>query len=323
MRILSVETSCDDTAVAIVENGRKVLISLVSSQEQIHAQYGGVVPEVASRQHLTTIFPLIEQALSRTKLTVRQIDALAVTTGPGLLGSLLVGVNAVRTLGYLWGKPVISVNHLLGHLYSGFLTPAQVQFPILGVIVSGGHTEFVAAKKHGDYKYVGGTYDDAAGEAFDKTARLLGLAYPGGPAISRAAEEGKPGQVSLPRPMLNEGGPNLSFSGLKTAVSRLPLETLKKTDVAYEFQEAVAEVLGAKLGAAIEAVSPKTIIFGGGVAANGRIRNELARVAGEAGVEFVVSEPKYCTDNAAMIGAAAYFIANPRKDKWYNAKVKI
>jgi len=190
MKILAIETSCDDTSVAIVEGGKKVLINLVSSQEKIHAKFGGIIPEVASRAHMEMIFPMIDAALKRTKLTSQNIDAIAVTTNPGLLGSLLVGVNAAKTLGLLWNKPVIATNHLLGHIYAGELSD-RLEFPLVALVASGGHSELVLMKQHGDYEYLGGTRDDAAGEAFDKAARVLGLGYPGGPAISAEAEKAK------------------------------------------------------------------------------------------------------------------------------------
>jgi N6-L-threonylcarbamoyladenine synthase len=347
MRILAIESSCDDTAVAVVENGRRVLVSLVASQEKIHAAFGGVVPEVASRQHLEAIYPLIELALQKTKLLVKQIDAIAVTTNPGLLGSLLVGVNAAKTLGYLWNKPVILVNHLLGHIYAGWLGDAKIEYPLISLVTSGGHSEIVLTRSDGEYKYVGGTRDDAAGEAFDKVARLLKLGYPGGPAVSKAAEAGKVGKLVLPRPMMDEDNFDFSFSGLKTAVTKV---AGNKADIAREFQEAVVEVLTCKLMAAAKKYKAKTIIVGGGVSANKRLREEVQTQALGLGLKVVIPEFKYCTDNAAMIGAAAYALerapmvpsrrssakpSSPRrtkltalppsfrqeKYKWYNANV--
>ena len=330
MKILAVETSCDDTAVAIVENGRKILASRVASQEKLHAQFGGVVPEVASREHIKAIYPLISSVLSEANLRPKDIDLLAVTTGPGLLGSLMVGVNAVRTLSYLWKKKVISVDHLQGHFYSGFLTDAKIEFPVLALIVSGGHTELVLARRQGEYKYLGGTVDDAAGEAFDKAARLLGLGYPGGPAIAIEAaklkiknEKLKKAELSLPRPMINEPGLDMSFSGLKTALSRIP-KGISKAAAAAEFQQAVVDVLVNRVAGAVTTYKPKTVILGGGVAANQALRAGLTEGLSSTGVNFVVAPAKYCTDNAAMIGAAAYFTYDKaKKYEWYNAKVKI
>jgi len=318
MRILAIESSCDDTAVAIVENGRRVLVSLVASQEKLHAKYGGVVPEVASRQHLEAIYPLIELALRRAKLTPAKIDALAVTTNPGLLGSLLVGVNAAKTLGYLWDKPVIGVNHLLGHIYAGWLGNIKIDYPLVSLVTSGGHSEIVLTRRDGEYKYVGGTRDDAAGEAFDKAARLLELGYPGGPAVAEAALAGKAGKVKLPRPMINEDNFDFSFSGLKTALTRAQGD---RVELAYEFQEAVVETLVHKLFSVAKKYKAKTILIGGGVAANERLREEVEKQADSLGVKTVIPEFKYCTDNAAMIGAAAYHTRQSARDKWYNANV--
>jgi N6-L-threonylcarbamoyladenine synthase len=322
MKILAIETSCDDTAVAVVDNDQKVLVSLVASQEKLHAQFGGVVPEVASRQHLEAIYPLVQLALSKTKLTPAKIDAIAVTTNPGLLGSLLVGVSAAKTLGYLWDKPVIGVNHLLGHIYAGWLGKEKIQYPLVSLVTSGGHSEIVLTRKEGEYKYVGGTRDDAAGEAFDKVARLLKLGYPGGPAVANEALEGRSNKVNLPRPMLDEDNFDFSFSGLKTAVTRVKGKT---ADIAYEFQEAVVEVLSRKLFSAARRYNAKTVLIGGGVAANKRLREEITRLADKAKVKLIIPEFKYCTDNAAMVGAAGISIyrghGTSSRFKWYNANV--
>ncbi|MFH0905521.1 MAG: tRNA (adenosine(37)-N6)-threonylcarbamoyltransferase complex transferase subunit TsaD [bacterium] len=322
-RILAIESSCDDTAVAVVASspagkGHRVLVSLVASQEKLHAQFGGVVPEMASRQHLRAIYPLIDLALKRAKLTPAKVDAIAVTTHPGLLGSLLVGVNAAKTLGYLWSKPVIGVNHLLGHIYAGWIGNARIVYPLISLVTSGGHSEIVLTRQPGEYKCIGGTRDDAAGEAFDKAARLLKLGYPGGPAIALKAVAGRPGKVSLPRPMLDEDNFDFSFSGLKTAVVRVKG---KPGDIAYEFQEAVVETLAKKLFATVERYKAKTVLIGGGVAANPRLREEVKKRAKAVGVPVVIPDFKYCTDNAAMIGMAAFYIQNPKQDRWYNANV--
>lgn len=324
MKILAIESSCDDTGVAIVRDGKEVLINLVSSQEKIHAKFGGVVPEVASRQHLQTLYPLIDEALKRTKLTPKDIDALAVTVTPGLLGSLLVGVNAAKILGYLWHKPVIAVNHLQGHIYAGELM-GRLRFPLVALVASGGHSEFVYMKKHGDYIYLGGTRDDAAGEAFDKAARFLGLGYPGGPAIAAAAANiqypiSNSTINKLPRPMGDSDQIDFSFSGLKTALTRAKGNP---TELAYEFQEAATDVLVENFKKAITKYKPKVILIGGGVSANRVLRTKLEGVAETAGVELVLPAMQYCTDNAAMIGAAAYFVHNPKRDQWYNAEVII
>ncbi len=324
MKILAIETSCDDTSVAVLKGGGEkalVLASLVASQEKLHASFGGVIPEVASRKHLETIYPLIELALKKAKLSVAKIDAIAVTTNPGLLGSLLVGVSAAKTLGYLWNKPVIGVNHLLGHIYAGWLGGEKVEYPLVSLVTSGGHSEIVLTKHTGEYIYVGGTRDDAAGEAFDKVARTLGLGYPGGPAVSKIAQTGKRGRIKLPRPMIDEDNFDFSFSGLKTAVTRLKG---KPADIAYEFQEAVVELLASKLFAAVKKYKAKTVLIGGGVAANRRLRDEVVRLWEKMKVNLIIPEFRYCTDNAAMIGMAA-LAGTPslkgEKYKWYNANV--
>jgi len=327
MRILAIESSCDDTAVAIVEGGRRVLVNLVSSQEKLHAKYGGVVPEVASRRHLEVIYPLIELALKKARLAPDKINAIAVTTHPGLLGSLLVGVNAAKTLGYLWNRPVVGVNHLVGHIYAGWLGKAKIQYPLVSLVTSGGHSEIVLTRKMGEYKYLGGTLDDAAGEAFDKVARHLKLGYPGGPAIAAEAAKLKvkseklkvrEGRIILPRPMLDEDNFDFSFSGLKTAVTRV---VGRRADIAWEFQEAVVEVLSEKLFAAARKYRAKTVLIGGGVAANKRLREEVEKRAQKLGVRVIIPDFEYCTDNAAMIGVAAYYLQRRGKDKWYNANV--
>ena len=308
MKILAIETSCDDSAVAILDN-RRVLANLVSSQEKLHADFGGVVPEVASREHLKAIYPLVDLALKKAKLTPKQINRIAVTSEPGLLGSLLVGINAAKTLGYLWGKPVVGINHLLGHIYAGFIDN-DIKFPLVALISSGGHTELVLVRRHGDYKYLGGTQDDAAGEAFDKAARVLGLGYPGGPAIAAAAaniqypiSNRRDRMVELPRPMIDEGL-NFSFSGLKTALIRAKG---KREDLAHEFQEAVVDVLSTKLMRAAKKYKVKTVLLGGGVAANKRLREEVSDLAKASALKLVIPDFKYCTDNAVMIGIASYY----------------
>jgi N6-L-threonylcarbamoyladenine synthase len=309
MIILAIESSCDDCGVAIIKDGTQCLVNLVASQEKIHAQYGGVVPEVASREHLRTIYPLVQKALDKAGLKVADIDALAVTAGPGLMGSLLVGVNAAKTLAWLWNKPVIAVNHLQGHVYSGWLAGTSVEFPVVALVVSGGHTEIVLMKKHGDYVYLGGTVDDAMGEAFDKVARFLNLGYPGGPAISKLAAGVTGEKIKLPRPMMDQDNYDFSFSGLKTAVTRTKGA---KQDIAKAFEEAAVEVVTTKLFAAASEYGAKTIVIGGGVAANQRLREELWMKV-PPGVTIITPPREYCTDNAAMIGAAAYFTTKGKK----------
>lgn len=314
-RILAIETSCDETACAILENGRAVLADVVASQMEIHARYGGVFPEVASRQHILSLVPVIEQALAQAHLTWRELDAIAVTRGPGLAGSLLVGLNLAKGLALATGLPLIGVNHLEGHIYSAWVyrngEPAlpEPEFPLLALLVSGGHTELTLMEKHLSFRRLGGTLDDAAGEAFDKVARLLGLEYPGGPAIQRVAAAGDAQRFKFPRARL-EGSWDFSFSGLKTAVlrevRRLEAEgqPLPVADLAASFQAAVVEVLVEKTLAAARATGARAILIAGGVSANQALRQAFLAQS-----EFPVHIPPLwvCTDNAAMIAAAGYF----------------
>lgn len=314
-RILAIETSCDETACAVIENGRTLLASTVASQMDIHARYGGVFPEVASRQHVLSIVPVVEETLSHAHLTFSEIDAIAVTCGPGLAGSLVVGVNMAKGLSVGAGLPLIGVNHLEGHLYSAWVynagetTPEEPQFPLMVLLASGGHSELNLMTDHLTYQRLGSTLDDAAGEAFDKVARLLGLPYPGGPAIQRSAEDGDPARFKFPRAWL-EGTWNFSFSGIKTAVLREAKELEAKgaplpvSDLAASFQAAVADVLFSKTMRAAREFGAKEILVAGGVSANrvlrGMFRNQK---------EYKVHVPplSLCTDNAAMIAAAGYY----------------
>ncbi|MBI5935588.1 MAG: tRNA (adenosine(37)-N6)-threonylcarbamoyltransferase complex transferase subunit TsaD [Chloroflexi bacterium] len=314
-RLLSLETSCDETAASVIENGRALVSSVVASQMELHARYGGVYPEVASRQHVLSIVPVVEQALAQAHITLADVDAIAVTRGPGLAGSLVVGVNAAKGLALGAGIPLIGVNHLEGHIYSswvydaGEVPPPEPQFPLLALLVSGGHTELNLMTDHLTYKRLGSTLDDAAGEAFDKVARLLGLAYPGGPSIQKAAEDGDPTRFKFPRARL-EGTWDFSFSGLKTAVlyETKNIEkagrSLPVADLAASFQVAVVDVLLAKTIAAAREFGAKEILVAGGVSANRALRQAF-----KAQTEFPVNIPRLslCTDNAAMIGAAGYF----------------
>ncbi len=314
-RILAIETSCDETACAILENGRLLLGGVVASQMEIHARFGGVYPEVASRQHVLSIIPVIEDTLSKAHLTLQELDAIAVTRGPGLAGSLVVGVNAAKGLALALGLPLIGINHLEGHLYSPWVyaagdpPPQEPEFPLVVLLVSGGHTELDLMTNHLEYSRLGATLDDAAGEAFDKVARLLGLGYPGGPAIQRASEDGDPDRFSFPRAWL-EGTWNFSFSGLKTAVMRETKElqgkarTLPTNDMAASFQAAVVDVLFRKTMDAARELGAKAIVVAGGVSANRALRQRF-----ESQREFRVHIPPLwlCTDNAAMISAAGYY----------------
>ncbi|MBN1665584.1 MAG: tRNA (adenosine(37)-N6)-threonylcarbamoyltransferase complex transferase subunit TsaD, partial [Anaerolineales bacterium] len=285
-RILGVETSCDETAAAVVEDGRVILSNVVASQVDLHAQFGGVFPEVASRQHILTIYPIVEQALKQAALSLSELDAIAVTRGPGLPGSLVVGLNAAKGLALGSGKPLLGLNHLEGHLYSAWLyranesseSPPEPQFPLLALIVSGGHTELILMRGHLDYQCLGATLDDAAGEAFDKVARLLGLSYPGGPAIQKISAQGDPSRQEFPRAWL-EGSLDFSFSGLKTAVLRAVRrleeagEEIPVADYAASFQEAVVDVLVSKTLQAAAAHGAREILVAGGVSANKALRD--------------------------------------------------
>ena len=314
-RILGVETSCDETAASVVEDGRVILSSLVASQAELHAQYGGVFPEVASRQHIRAIYAVLEQALKQAHLTLKDVDAVAVTRGPGLPGSLVVGLNVAKGLSLASGLPLVGVNHLEAHLYSAWLygvdsvSKPEPKFPLVALIVSGGHTELVLMEDHLKYRRLGATLDDAAGEAFDKVARLLGLSYPGGPAIQRAAEIGNPRAFDFPRAWLEDSW-DFSFSGLKTAVMRevrkleersLPLPT---ADLAASFQAAVVEVLVGKALRAAAVFRANEILVAGGVSANTALRHALHS---QAALPVHIPPIWLCTDNAAMVAGAGYY----------------
>lgn len=316
LRILAIESSCDETAAAVLENGRALLSSVVASQIELHKQYGGVFPEVASREHIRTIYAVVEQALQQAHMNLDNVDAIAVTRGPGLAGSLVIGMNMAKGLAMGNNLPLIGVNHLEGHIYSAWLYPDEVpvpppapEFPILALLVSGGHSELNLIPDHLQYQHLGGTLDDAAGEAFDKVARLIGLSYPGGPSIQSAAQSGNKTAFNFPRARL-EGTWNFSFSGLKTAVLRV-VKDLEKSgkplpvnDLAASFQEAVVDVLYKKTMLAAREYKVKNIVVAGGVSANQSLRDLFLKQS-----EFPVFIPplKYCTDNAAMIAAAGYY----------------
>lgn len=311
--ILGIETSCDETAVAVVADGHRILANLIASQIELHAQFGGVVPEVASRRHLETINPLLNRALREAGVSWSQIDGVAVTQGPGLLGSLLVGVMTAKALAFALGVPLLAVNHLEAHIYANFLVTPHLSFPLLCLVVSGGHTDLFYLPRHGTYHLLGRTRDDAAGEAFDKVARVIGLGYPGGPAIERAAAGGNPAAVPLPRAYLEEGSYDFSFSGLKTAVvnylARAEREGIevKVADLAASFQQAVVDVLVEKVMRAADALRPAGIMLAGGVAANRLLRETLLARAEPAGFRVHVPPPVLCTDNAAMVACAGYY----------------
>jgi tRNA N6-adenosine threonylcarbamoyltransferase len=324
--ILAVESSCDETGIALVEDGRRIHANVVASQTALHAATGGIVPEVAARAHLRWIVPVLDEALEGAGASVKDVDAIAVTYGPGLAGSLLVGINFAKSLAFVHERPLVGVNHLEGHLYAAWLLdPGEEKdepiFPLVALIVSGGHTFLVEMRDHLTYRLLGETVDDAAGEAFDKVGRLLGLPYPGGPAIQKAAEAATRHDAAFPRAWLGDSY-DFSFSGLKTAARRTvddarlseglraddpdaQLSPATTAELAWGFQESVVDVLASKTVRAAEAVGARSIVLGGGVAANGPLRQRLAEGAAGLGLPLVVPRPGLCTDNGAMIGAAA------------------
>ena len=315
-RVLGIETSCDETAAAIVEAGTSVLSSVVSSQVDLHARYGGVVPEIASRAHVDLIVPVVAQAFVEAGLSDRpvggagcEIDAVAATYGPGLVGALLVGVSAAKALALAWDVPFLAVNHLEAHLYATLLEDPDLELPLVVLLVSGGHTLLVLMEGHGDYRVLGSTIDDAAGEAFDKVARYLGLGYPGGPAIDRLAVQGDPTAIAFPRPMQGDGTHDFSFSGLKTAVVNHVRKhpEVETADVAASFQEAVVDVLVTKARAAAREVGARGLCLGGGVAANSRLREQFLGACVEDGIRGFLPSREMCTDNAAMVASAAWY----------------
>jgi N6-L-threonylcarbamoyladenine synthase len=322
-RILAIETSCDETAGAVIVEGRRILSNVVASQAELHAEYGGVFPEMASRAHVKAIVPVIEQSMQEAHLGFNDLDAVAVTYGPGLAGSLMVGVNAAKGLAFGRGLPLIGVNHLEAHIYAHWLevegegaARGNFTFPVLSLLVSGGHTELILMRDHGDYEYLGGTLDDAAGEAFDKVGRLLGLSYPGGPEIERVAQNGRPQAFDFPRAWLDETY-DFSFSGLKTAVLREvqkysdPPRGRLLADLAASFQGAVVDVLATKASRAADEFGVTAVLLSGGVTANQNLRETTVRR-----VDVPVYYPPIflCTDNAAMVGACAHrhFVAGER-----------
>ncbi|MGE0000253.1 MAG: tRNA (adenosine(37)-N6)-threonylcarbamoyltransferase complex transferase subunit TsaD [Ilumatobacteraceae bacterium] len=306
--VLGIETSCDETAAALVMGGTDVASNVVSSQVDLHAQYGGVVPEVASRAHLETLNPIVARAIIEAGVPESRIDAVACTIGPGLIGALLVGVAAAKSFAQAWGVPFVGVNHHEAHLYSAFLEDPTLEFPLVVLLVSGGHTMLVEMRDHGQYRLLGRTIDDAAGEAFDKVARFLGLGYPGGPAIDREAEQGDPEAIAFPRAMLHDGL-DFSFSGLKTSVVNHVRKhpDVSTADVAASFQQAVIDVLVAKARRAAREVGAAGLVLGGGVAANSLLRERFLDACVDDGIRGFLPSRPLCTDNAAMIAAAGWF----------------
>lgn len=310
MLLLGIETSCDDTATAVVEDGRRVRASVSTNQDAFHAKYGGIVPEIASRQHVALLSAAVEDAVDRAGTSLGAVDGIAVTRGPGLIGSLVVGVAAAKALAFALDKPLYGVNHLHGHIFASFLDRDDVpQYPFLALLVSGGHSQLVEVESATDMRVIGRTKDDAAGEAYDKTARLLGLGFPGGPALDKLSKEGDASAYIFPRHRADPGSLDMSFSGLKTAV-RYFLESdegasASKHDVAASFQSAVIDVLMNRVQAAFEQRPYTGVVLSGGVAANSALQAALREWSARSGVHAFIPPPKYCTDNAAMIAAAA------------------
>lgn len=310
MRVLGIETSCDETATAIYDGEAGLLAHRLYSQIDLHAQYGGVVPELASRDHVRKLVPLIEEVLAISGLKPADLHGVGYTSGPGLAGALLVGAAVGRSLAFGWNIPAVGVHHLEGHLLAPMLEPNPPQFPFLALLVSGGHTLLAEVSALGGYRILGSSLDDAAGEAFDKTAKVLGLPYPGGPHLARLAETGRPDRYQFPRPMLDRPGFDFSFSGLKTAVivalRGRTLTDQDRADVARAFEEAVIETLTTKCARALEHTGAKTLVVAGGVSANRRLRAALTQLGHRMGVQVNYPRPEFCTDNAAMIAYAGY-----------------
>jgi len=313
MNILAIESSCDETAAAVVQDGRKVLSNIISSQIEIHKLYGGVVPEIASRKHIEKVIQVVDEALKEASLTMDEIDAVAVTYGPGLVGALLVGVSAAKSIAFAHNKPLIGVHHIEGHISANYIENEELEPPFLCLVVSGGHTNLVIVKDYGEYEVLGKTRDDAAGEAFDKVARAIGLGYPGGPKIQKISEEGNKDAIAFPRAKVADNPFDFSFSGLKSSVlnyinsCEMKGEEINKADIAASFQEAVVDVLVSHTIEGAKQLGFKKIAMAGGVASNIVLREEMKEACERRGFMFYHPSPILCTDNAAMIGAAAYY----------------
>ncbi len=308
--ILGIESSCDETSFSIVKNGRENIATIIASQIDIHKDYGGVVPEIASRNHVKNITIVLEECLEKANMKMEQIDAIAITYGPGLIGSLLIGLEAAKTLSFIYNKPLIPVHHIAGHIYANSLVK-ELEFPLLAIVVSGGHTELIKMIDHYKFKKLGGTVDDAIGECYDKVARVIGLPYPGGPKLDKLAQKGQP-TYKLPVP-LKDDSYNFSFSGLKSAVINLVHNEeqrnreIKKEDLAASFEKSAVGSIVLKAKKAIKNEKVKHVILAGGVAANNKLRNEIIKLGNEMNVDISVPPMKYCTDNAAMIAAAGFY----------------
>ncbi|MDD3747655.1 MAG: tRNA (adenosine(37)-N6)-threonylcarbamoyltransferase complex transferase subunit TsaD [Anaerostipes sp.] len=313
IKILAIESSCDETAAAIVEDGRTVKSNIISSQIELHKLYGGVVPEIASRKHIEKINYVIEEALKEAGETLDSIDAIAVTYGPGLVGALLVGVAEAKAIAFAKNKPLVGVHHIEGHICANYIENLELEPPFLCLVVSGGHTHLVDVQGYGNYKIIGRTRDDAAGEAFDKVARAIGLGYPGGPKIEKLALEGNKYAINFPRAKVHDAPNDFSFSGLKSSVlnylnkCEMKHEEVNREDVAASFQEAVVDVLSSHGVNAAQELGYKKLAIAGGVASNGAFRTKIEEKCKEAEIEFYHPSPIFCTDNAAMIGAAGYY----------------
>jgi N6-L-threonylcarbamoyladenine synthase len=324
MLVIGIETSCDETGLAVYDTARGLLAHALHSQVAMHTIYGGVVPELASRDHVRRVLPLAQRVLAEAGLTLEDVDGIAYTRGPGLAGALLVGASIANALGFALGKPVIGVHHMEGHLLSPLLADPKPEFPFVALLVSGGHTQLFEVEGVGRYRLLGDTKDDAAGEAFDKTAKLLGLPYPGGPALARLAEKGRDGAVSLPRPMLASGDLDMSFSGLKTAALILvrreadagTLDDARRADIAREFQHAIVDVLVAKALSALDSIGSTRLVVAGGVGANRELRARLDAAVAKRGAQVYFPDLEFCTDTGAMIAlvGALRLAAAPRGD---------
>ena len=327
IKILAIETSCDETSAAVVRNGREVLSNIISSQIDIHKRFGGVVPEVASRKHLDNISPVIDEALLSAGVALKDLDAVAATCGPGLVGALLIGLTTAKAIAFSSSLPFIGVNHIEGHIAANYIEHNELEPPFICLVASGGHSHIVNVVGYTSYEVLGRTRDDAAGEAFDKIARALGLGYPGGPLLDKLAASGNRGVIDFPRAFLEEGSYDFSFSGLKSAVlnylnsKRMKNEEVNPADIAASFQEAVTDVLSAKLIKAALDRKSEYAVLAGGVASNSRLRELLKQRGEQAGIKVIYPSPILCTDNAAMIGCAAYYryINGTRSDFTLNA----